>query len=387
MDKYKFVHPFRPIFTAFKRKPMSRSLFETREYPIYFGELGLRALDESLRNQEYSSVFVLVDEHTLDLCWPILHHHLSSIQEAQILRIPTGEEHKDLDTCSSIWQQLHTQGADRQSLLINLGGGVITDMGGFAAATFKRGIDFIHIPTTLLSQVDASVGGKLGVDFQGSKNQIGVFAHPKAVLIFPEFLKTLSKKQYLSGFAEVVKHGLIADSELWEKCLATPLANPEDLMQLIYTSVRIKYRFVQQDPKDHGARQALNFGHTVGHALESHFLMDEERLSILHGEAVAAGMIVESYLSYRVLGLPHEELDQISDFLFALYGAVALRADEAVAILDWMRQDKKNTHGQIRFSLIPSVGSYSIGESCPDDLILAGLNYYIQRAEMQNKKD
>ncbi len=366
---------------------MPSSLLETRDYPIYFGEQGVRALDESLRNHACSSVFVLVDEHTLNHCWPVFQPCLTVLQEAQVIQIPAGEEHKDLDTCRSIWHELYERGADRHSLLINLGGGVIMDMGGFAAATFKRGIDFVHVPTTLLAQADASVGGKLGIDFRGSKNQIGVFAHPKAVLIFPDFLKTLSKQQYLAGFAEVLKHGLIADAGLWARCLATSLARPEAMDDLIYESIRIKYDLVRSDPRDQGDRQGLNFGHTVGHALESHFLIDEHRLRLLHGEAVAAGMIVESYLSYRQVGLPHDQLDQVVDFLFGLFGPAPLRADEGAAILSWMRRDKKNVGDEIRFSLIPAIGEYRIGETCTGKLILEGLNYYVQRAGMQPKND
>lgn len=365
---------------------MSPSLLETEDYPIYFGEQGIRALDESLRNHEYSSVFVLVDENTETACWPLFRHYMSTVHHARLIRVPSGEEHKELDTLRSIWHELHVRGADRSSLLLNLGGGVITDMGGFAAATFKRGIDFIQIPTSLLAQVDASIGGKLGIDFEGSKNQIGLFGQPKAVLILPEFLKTLSKQHYLAGFAEVIKHGLIADIEFWKRCTKTSLADPEAMNGLIYKSIEIKNEFVRRDPLDRGDRHALNFGHTVGHALESHFLIDEKRLPLLHGEAIAAGMVIESYLSYRQLGLPHDQLDEIANFILSLFGSAPLRADEGPVILDWMRKDKKNYADEIRFSLISEIGQFKVGETCSDQLILEGLNYYLQRGQLLPKQ-
>ena len=365
---------------------MSPSLLETNDYPIYFGEQGIRALNESLRSGDYSSVFVLVDENTEQACLPIFLHFADAVEHASTIRIASGEEHKDIDTCRSIWHELLTRGADRHSLLINLGGGVITDMGGFAAATFKRGIDFIHVPTTLLALVDASVGGKVGIDFEGAKNQVGVFAQPGAVLIFPKFLKSLSKQHYLAGFAEVIKHGLIADADYWRRCTETSLADTDDLQGLIYESIRIKYEFVKRDPFDRGNRHALNFGHTVGHALESHFLIDDERMPLLHGEAVAAGMVIESYLSYRMAGLPHDQLDEISGFILDLFGSAPLRADEGVAVLEWMRKDKKNVSDEIRFCLIPKIGEFKVGEACSDELIHEGLNYYLQRAELQPKK-
>lgn len=366
---------------------MSASLFETKHYPIYFGDQGARALNESLRNHPYSSVFVLVDENTEELCWPIFQQIINAIDDPQLIRIQSGEEFKNIPTCEYIWHELMNRGADRKSLLINLGGGVITDMGGFAAATFKRGIDFIQVPTTLLAQVDASIGGKLGVDFEDSKNQIGLFAEPKAVLIWSDFTKTLSKQQFLAGFAEVLKHGLIADAAYWKHCTSFSLAETSELSDLIYRSVQIKYDFVERDPKDRSVRHALNFGHTVGHAIESHFLGDEERLTLLHGEAVAAGIVVESYLSYRLGGLPHDQLDEIVAFILDLYGSAPFRADECLLILDRMRHDKKNINGDIHFCLIPEIGKNKVHETATEQLILEGMNYYLQRAQLQTKED
>ena len=362
---------------------MISSLFETKDYPIFFEDQGFRALNESIRNSAYSGIFVLVDEHTFENCWPILHQRLSVLEGAHIIQIPSGEENKSLSSCETIWRQLLYLGADRKALLINLGGGVITDMGGFAAATFKRGIDFIHIPTTLLSQVDASVGSKLGIDFEGGKNQIGLFGHPRAVMICSDFLKTQGKRPFLSGFAEVVKHGLIARKELWQKCQSVSFGDPKELSDLIYESIKIKNDFVDRDPRDKGARHALNFGHTIGHALESHFLMDSDELPLLHGEAVAAGMIIEAYISYREVGLTHEELDSITHYLFSLYGAITLTESDFPDLLDWMRSDKKNADGEIRFCLIPEIGTNKVGNSVSDELITSALEYYIARATME----
>lgn len=365
---------------------MTSSLFETKDYPIFFEDLGFRALDESIRNSGYSGIFVLVDEHTFENCWPILHQRLSVVEGAHIIQTPSGEENKNLSSCETIWRQLLYLGADRKALLINLGGGVITDMGGFAAATFKRGIDFIHIPTTLLAQVDASVGSKLGIDFEGGKNQIGLFEHPRAVLICSDFLKTQSKRPFLSGFAEVVKHGLIAKTDLWQKCQSISFNDPKELSALIYESIEIKNDFVERDPRDKGARHALNFGHTIGHALESHFLTDSDELPLLHGEAVAAGMIMESYLSYRKAGLTHEELDSITHYLFSLFGGVSLSESDFSDLLDWMRSDKKNADGEIRFCLLPKIGSNKVGISVSDELITSAMEYYIARSTMELKE-
>ena len=245
------------------------------DYSIWIGENSLSKFGIST----YSKVAILVDENTKRDCL----HKLPKIENAIIIEIKSGEEYKNISTCNFIWEQLTINNFDRNSLLINLGGGVIGDMGGFCAATYKRGLDFIHIPTTLLAMVDASVGGKLGIDFKGFKNQIGLFNNPKAVLISPEFLETLAESELKSGFSEVVKHALISDNSLWVKLKNTPFTD-FDWGDIIDTNVQIKNKIVLADPFEKGERKKLNFGHTFGHAIESYYL--EKGTPISHGEAV-----------------------------------------------------------------------------------------------------
>ncbi|MGZ4158944.1 MAG: 3-dehydroquinate synthase, partial [Bacteroidia bacterium] len=240
---------------------------------------------------KYSKIFILVDENTLKFCYPQLVEKIEPFEHAEIIEIDSGEESKTIEVCVQIWSALSEYGADRKSLFVNLGGGVIGDMGGFIASTFKRGMDFINIPTTLLSQVDASVGGKVGVDMNHFKNEIGVFNDPSAVFINLNFLNTLDKRQILSGFAEIIKHALIADVNYWAKVRTADFANFDSFDELVKTSVYIKNTIVLEDPKEKGIRKVLNFGHTVGHAVETFFLEQDSKKHLLHGEAIAIGMI------------------------------------------------------------------------------------------------
>jgi 3-dehydroquinate synthase len=243
---------------------------------------------------------------------------------------------------------------DRHSLLVNLGGGVIGDLGGFCASTYKRGIDFIQIPTTLLAQVDASVGGKLGIDFQGLKNHIGVFQLPKTVLIDPKFIDTLSIQQKKSGFAEIIKHCLIRDAQEWN-LIRQQSFEELDLAKLIAHSVAIKEAVVLEDPKEAGLRKILNFGHTLGHAIET-YLLDKGKRKILHGEAIAIGMIVEAFISHQRDLISLQELEEIESYLFENYGRVKLHAEEISKIISLTAQDKKNKGKEIRFSLLTGIG-------------------------------
>jgi len=272
------------------------------DYSIWIGENSLSKFDIST----YSKVAILVDENTKRDCL----HKLPKIENAIIIEIKSGEEYKNISTCNFIWEQLTINNFDRNSLLINLGGGVIGDMGGFCAATYKRGLDFIHIPTTLLAMVDASVGGKLGIDFKGFKNQIGLFNNPKAVLISPEFLETLAESELKSGFSEVVKHALISDNSLWVKLKNTPFTD-FDWGDIIDTNVQIKNKIVLADPFEKGERKKLNFGHTFGHAIESYYL--EKGTPISHGEAVFMGMILETEIS----DLPETEKNEIKNYILS----------------------------------------------------------------------
>jgi len=311
-------------------------------YSIWIGENSLSKFDIST----YSKVAILVDENTKRDCL----HKLPKIENALIIEIKSGEEYKNISTCNFIWEQLTINNFDRNSLLINLGGGVIGDMGGFCAATYKRGLDFIHIPTTLLAMVDASVGGKLGIDFKGFKNQIGLFNNPKAVLISPEFLETLAESELKSGFSEVVKHALISDNSLWVKLKNTPFTD-FDWGDIIDTNVQIKNKIVLADPFEKGERKKLNFGHTFGHAIESYYL--EKGTPISHGEAVFMGMILETEIS----DLPETEKNEIKNYILSNFALPY--TPKKSNLHKFLINDKKNQDGKINFTLLNRIGNCS----------------------------
>lgn len=293
---------------------------------------------------DYSAVFVLCDTNTAIHCLPLL----QSIKDATIITVQDGEQHKTLKTCEQIWTRLTEQHADRRALLINLGGGVVTDMGGYAAACYKRGIDFIHIPTTLLAMVDAAVGGKTGVDLNGFKNQIGLFCYAKHVLICSEFLKTLDPRNIKAGYAEVVKHYLIADADLFTKM------DGRISIELIQRAVQIKSTIVQQDPTEKGIRKILNFGHTIGHAIETYYLNEREYL--LHGEAVAIGMTIETILAKNMGILAEGESAIITSVLSKYFDLQVIDTQAVNDIVLLMLQDKKNDSGIIKMALIDRIG-------------------------------
>lgn len=351
------------------------STIQVSDYTIYLGNVW-EDLQVFLNEEKYSKLFVLVDENTAKNCLPLLQTHLSE-KEINLIQIPSGEKNKHIGTCQHIWSELMAGQADRQSLLLNLGGGVIGDMGGFCASTFKRGFDFIQIPTTLLSQVDASIGGKLGIDFEQIKNSIGLFKNPKAVFINPDFLKTLPLEEVRSGFAELIKHGLIDDKKEWEKIIQISALDKVDWLEFIIPSLAVKKRIVEADPLEKGIRKALNFGHTIGHAIEGFALETDKPL--LHGEAIAIGMIAESFLSHKTLGLPSEELEKISTFLLKIYGLYSIKEMPHADLLKLMQQDKKNEDGLINFSLISTIGEVVVNQTCEVALIIESLNYYNEK--------
>ncbi len=341
------------------------------DYNIYVGVGSWETLQTYV--SAYPKVFVIVDENTERDCLPILENYLPKIILHRIV-IPSGELNKNIGTCQIIWQEMMLKSANRNSLVINLGGGVIGDMGGFCASTFKRGMDFIQIPTTLLSQVDASIGGKLGIDFQQIKNSIGLFANPKAVFVNPIFLKTLSQREIRSGFAEIIKHTLIADAEQWEVLTRIPdLANVDWSVRLM-PSLNIKKTVVEADPFEKGWRKSLNFGHTIGHAVESLFL--ETDAPLLHGEAIAIGMICESYLSCEILGMPQADLKAIVDFILKIYGKIDLSKLDKKELLELMLQDKKNDANVINFTLLDKIGTANVNQTTNEYLITKSLNFY-----------
>ncbi|MEM1137974.1 MAG: 3-dehydroquinate synthase, partial [Bacteroidota bacterium] len=318
-------------------------------------------------------ICVLTDENTQKLCYPIIKDFIP--QHHIVLQITSGEEHKNLQTCEVIWQFLTENKFDRKSIFINLGGGVIGDMGGFCAATFKRGISFVQIPTTLLAQVDASVGGKLGIDFNGFKNHIGVFKMPKKVIIYPNFTKTLSEREIISGYAEVVKHALIKDEPHWQALKKHSNLTQINWDEVIPHSIEIKADVVEEDPFEKGIRKILNFGHTIGHAIESHFLSKKSN-KLLHGEAIAVGMICESYISYKRNFIDKDTLQQIIDHFTKIFPTVQITDDDVTAITPLVMQDKKNSDGKINASILRASGEALFDQIITLEDVKESITYY-----------
>lgn len=326
-------------------------------------------LHQVISKKNYSKLVVLVDSNTHKACYPKLN---SELPAHHVVEIQAGEERKNLTTCELVWQQLTDLNTDRKALLIVLGGGVPGDLGGFCAATYKRGIDFILLPTTLLSQVDASVGGKLGIDFHGFKNHIGVFQEPVATIIDTQFLESLSTAELRSGFAEVIKHCLLSDRIMWDVIRNRKLAD-QDWQALVQHSVSFKASITQADPKESGLRKILNFGHTIGHALESYFLNSPNRL--LHGEAIAIGMIAESWIAQQKNLLNQDELNQIQSYIISLYGKVKLPVD-AAPIVALALQDKKNVDDKILLAVPKGIGGHVWDIETSEGEIMKALKFY-----------
>jgi 3-dehydroquinate synthase len=343
-------------------------------YSVHFNENGYDALNDLLQKKNYSSVFVLVDTHTNEYCLSGFLTRMATESRIEIIEIESGESFKSIETCVEIWSILTELGADRKSLIINLGGGVITDLGGFVASTFKRGIDFINVPTTLLGMVDASIGGKNGVDLGNLKNQVGTINVPEMVLIGTNYLETLPQNEMRSGLAEMLKHGLIADKAYWEQFIDLSQIDFADFDDLIYGSVTIKNSIVMQDPTENGIRKALNFGHTLGHAIESHFL--ETGRPILHGEAIAAGMIMESYLSLGKKLVSDDEYKSIKTTIKNIFEDLDFTENDIAAILELLIHDKKNEYGSVMFALLDGIGKISINQTVDNELIIAAFADY-----------
>lgn len=343
-----------------------------QDYSIFIGEVW-HEWQKFLKQNTYSQILVLTDENTHEYCFPLLKENTPK-KELLPIKITSGEQHKGLQTCEKVWAAMLNANIDRKALMVNLGGGVIGDMGGFCASTYKRGIDFVQFPTTLLSQVDASIGGKLGIDFNNIKNSIGVFRNPQAVFILPQFFDTLPQREIRSGLAEIIKHSLIADDTEWDKLKIIKELKPVQWSDFLYDSLLIKKRVVEIDPFEQGLRKALNFGHTVGHAVESYFLTTEKPL--LHGEAIAIGMVCETYLSYKNIDLPKETLHEIADFLLQIYGHHHIPEAEFPNLIEMMKKDKKNENNQINFSLIQPIGKIHINQTADATLIEESMLFY-----------
>lgn len=341
-------------------------------YDITIGRIG-EEHQRWLQEQAYAGLVVIVDSNTSQNCWPYLQQQLPAIT-FHTIEVAAGEQHKTIEVCQQIWQQLFAMQAGRRWCVLNLGGGVIGDMGGFCAGTFKRGIDFIQVPTTLLSQVDASVGGKLGIDFAGVKNSIGLFQDPAAVWADPGFFATLPGRELRSGFAEVLKHALIADAQQWEELETITSVFAEEWDTWVLRSVAIKRDIVQADPHEHGLRKALNFGHTIGHAIESYFLTTEKPL--LHGEAIAIGMICEAWLSHQQTDLPTTDLERITSCFLQHFGHQPIPDNVFDTLVATMRQDKKNESAAINFSMLPAIGKVIVNQTATVEAIKQSLAYY-----------
>lgn len=324
-----------------------------------------------------STIFVIVDENTEKYC---LHRLLDNLEaKINIIRTASGEYNKSLSTCQTVWTQLIHKGADRHSLIINLGGGVVGDLGGFCASTYMRGIHFIHLPTTLLSQVDSSAGGKTGVDFRGFKNIIGVISDPDAVFVFTEFLETLDPIQIRSGYAELLKYGLIADKKAWKSLSSISELKDMDFESLVFQALNTKRDITSTDPYEIGLRKILNFGHTIGHAIESYWM--DSRTPLLHGEAVAIGMISEAFLSYRIGKITESELFEIRKSIIRLYGHHPKYVKPHDNILKLMKSDKKNINGEYRFALLDSVGKACYDVPVSPDFVEESLMFYSEKLD------
>jgi len=345
-------------------------------YSIHFNDDAYQQLNRYLSNDQVSTIFMLVDENTAKLCYPKCLQKISTDKKIAVIEISAGEVHKNINTCVEVWKKLTELGADRKSVLLNLGGGMVTDLGGFVASTFKRGIKFINIPTTLLSMVDASVGSKTGVDLDNLKNLIGVISNPEMVLIDPDYLSTLSKREMRSGVAEIIKYGLTFDNKLLLEIKNDNWLNINDLNDIIYQSVNVKNKVVLQDINEQHLRKVLNFGHTVGHAIESYFLDHESLENFTHGEAIAIGMVIEAYLSHKLHGFPLSELDSLKDYIHKTYGKIYIPSEHYDAILDLMKHDKKNKNGVIHYILLKEIADFIINGTAPAALVIEGLNYY-----------
>jgi 3-dehydroquinate synthase len=330
------------------------------KHPVLLGDRALGRLEHWLRKEGANArCFILGDEHTLEHCLPELLVHVPGLADAEIIQVCCGETSKDLEVCRALWGHLAARTADRQALLVNLGGGVITDLGGFVAATYKRGIRFVHVPTSLMGMVDAAIGAKTAIDLNGVKNLVGVFADPVAVYVHPPFLRTLGKREVLNGVAEMVKHGLVCDADHWNAVRNAPLHDLDGLAPLILRSAAIKAEVVTGDPREAGSRKLLNFGHSIGHAMEAFALESRDR-SLLHGEAVAIGMICATWLSCRFGLLERDVMNTVEEHLMDLFPPFHLKASDHHRLIELMRNDKKNTDDGFRFILLTGIGSARI---------------------------
>ena len=346
---------------------------QAETYPVHFQDIAYKEISDLIKTKDYSTLFVLVDENTFEHCYPKFIEKLDAQKRIEVIEIESGEINKNIETCIGVWNAITELGGDRKSLLITLGGGVITDLGGFVASCFKRGIDFVNIPTTLLSMVDASVGGKTGVDLGVLKNQIGLFANPEMVIVDTDYLTTVSDREIKSGTAEIIKYGITYDVKLFNEIRHNKELNINDL---IGRSIEIKNNVVLKDPKEQNIRKILNFGHTLGHAIESFYLESDDKESLTHGEAIAIGMVCESYISSQLLEFSFEKVNEIKEVILSIYNKTTLLTEDFSAIMELLKHDKKNTNGQVNFVLLKDYEDYKLDCKVSKELIIESMEFY-----------
>lgn len=342
---------------------------------IYGDKAAWLRLTDHINLLKPSKIFILTDTNTKRFCLPYFYSQ-SSLTNAEIITISAGENSKNITTCLSVWSSLSNLGADRNSLLINLGGGVVTDLGGFVASTYQRGIQFINVPTSLLAMVDASVGGKNGVDLGSLKNQIGIIKNPKAIILDIQFLKTLPFEEVRSGQAEMIKHGFIYSEEYLNQTLLLHLEEDALTEALIWRSVEIKNRIIEQDPQEISLRKVLNFGHTLGHAIESYCLESDKKATLLHGEAIAIGMILATYLSAETVNFPKTKLVHYSRLILKIFPKYQFSQEDIKQIIKLLRFDKKNSHGKVLFVLLSEIGIHHTDCIVSEKLIYDAFKFY-----------
>ncbi len=349
---------------------------KSNNYSVYIGKDVLEDFNSILEDcqGEYSNIFIFCDENSAKHCLPHLIGQVPMLIGSELIEIESGEHNKTLSICQEVWETIGESKADRKAIFVNLGGGVVCDMGGMIASLYKRGIKFFHIPTTLLAQVDASIGGKLAVDLGAHKNQIGLFRNPDIVLVDPKFLNTLPERHWLSGLAEVLKHALIADADYWTFLSGMDLQNEEFLIALLQKSITIKNTIVLEDWEEKGIRKTLNFGHTIGHALESNAL--ENKGDLLHGEAVAIGLAVETILSQMTNSLTSEECSIILDSLKGIFNLEPIKEEDFSDLIEWMRHDKKSDGAQINFTLLNKIGQADYNKTVSENVIEEAMYRY-----------
>ena len=366
---------FLPLCAYLLKTLIMTNTIQTSDYPIIISDDISTHIDAFISESNYSSIYILMDENIMEHCWPKISQLTETLKNAEILLIEAGESQKDIEIVIQLWQALSEYQADRSSLIINFGGGVISDLGGFIASTFKRGIDFINIPTSLLAMVDAGVGGKTGINLEQYKNQIGLFSHPQAIFIQYDFLKTLDDKHLKNGYAEMLKHGIIADEQLWNSLKEITKITTENIVPYINKSIQIKVNIVEQDPLEKGLRKALNFGHTIGHLIET-FSLKNDKIPILHGEAVAIGMIVESYLSMTKSTLEKNQFNAIKKYLTSLYDKYNIPDIFWLEYERIINQDKKKDGKKLNFTFVNRIGTADINQDCSLEEIKEAIIYY-----------